>query len=50
LHLSDDRAQLSTKEQQQVAETLKTMASKYGYCEHCGKDSLVFLMRKRYAA
>lgn len=48
-YLSEDRPSLSAKEQAQVESTLKTMASRHGYCEHCAKDSVVFLMRKRYA-
>lgn len=49
-YLSDERASLSSKEQTSVQETLKTMASRYGYCEACAKDSILFLMRKRYAS
>lgn len=48
-YLSDDRGLLTAKEQGQVAGTLKTMESRYGYCEHCAKDSIVMLMRKRYS-
>jgi predicted Ser/Thr protein kinase len=48
-YLSDDRAQLSSREQQQVESTLKEMGAKYGYCEACAKDAILFLMRKRYA-
>jgi predicted Ser/Thr protein kinase len=47
-YLSDDRGSLSSKEAAQVESTLKSMISKYGYCENCAKDALVFLMRKRY--
>ncbi len=47
-YLSDDRDQLTSKEKQQVEDTLKTMASRFGYCEHCAKDGILFLMRKRY--
>ncbi|MCI0570562.1 MAG: serine protein kinase PrkA [Myxococcaceae bacterium] len=47
--LSDERKGLSTREQAQVESTLKTMHDRYGYCEHCAKDSITFLMRKRYA-
>ncbi|MBU8894532.1 serine protein kinase PrkA [Corallococcus sp. H22C18031201] len=47
-YLSEDRGQLSSREQSQVQETLKTMAERYGYCEHCAKDAILFLMRKRY--
>jgi serine protein kinase len=47
--LSEDRGLLSLKEQAQVESTLKTMSSKFGYCESCAKDTILFLMRKRYA-
>ena len=33
-----------------VEDTLKTMNARYNYCEHCAKDSILFLMRKRYSA
>jgi predicted Ser/Thr protein kinase len=48
-YLSDERGALSAREQQQVESTLSAMASRYGYCEHCAKDAITFLMRKRYA-
>ncbi len=48
-YLSDDRATLSTREQTQVEGTLKAMISRFAYCEHCAKDAILFLMRKRYA-
>jgi len=48
-YLSEDRSQLSAKEQQQVQQTLATLTSRYGYCESCAKDAIVFLMKKRYA-
>jgi predicted Ser/Thr protein kinase len=47
-YLSDDRASLSAKEAGQVESTLKSMISKYRYCENCAKDAIIFLMRKRY--
>lgn len=47
--LSDDKKELSPKELDQVEVALKTMISRYGYCEHCAKDATVFLMKKRYA-
>jgi predicted Ser/Thr protein kinase len=46
--LSDDKGQLSSKEQVQVDQTLQAMAAKYGYCVDCAKESILFLMRKRY--
>ena len=48
-YLSDDRPTLSAKEASQVESTLKNMSSRYGYCESCAKDAILFLMRKRYA-
>jgi serine protein kinase len=48
-YLSEDRGLLSPKEQTQVESTLKVMIAKFGYCEHCAKDAILFLMRKRYA-
>ena len=48
-YLSEDRNQLSAREQSQVQGTLKTMAERYGYCEFCAKDAILFLMRQRYA-
>ncbi|HZA50434.1 MAG TPA: serine protein kinase PrkA [Myxococcaceae bacterium] len=45
----DERATLSAKERTQVEDTLKTMASRYGYCEHCAKDAILFVMRERYS-
>lgn len=48
-YLSEDRNQLSAREQTQVQSTLKAMSERYGYCEHCAKDAILFLMKKRYA-
>jgi hypothetical protein len=47
-YLGDERAQLSSREQQQVAETLRSMQDKCGYCENCAKDGIVLLLAKRY--
>ncbi len=48
-YLSDDRPSLTPKEAAQVETTLKSMSSRYGYCDNCAKDAILFLMRKRYA-
>jgi predicted Ser/Thr protein kinase len=48
-YLSEDRRELSPKELAYVETTLKTMTQKYGYCEHCAKDAILFLMKRRYA-
>src|SRR6266851_7077353 len=47
-YLGDEKAQLSTKEQQQVEETLRAMKDRHGYCEHCAKDGIVLLLSRRY--
>ena len=46
--LGDERGQLSSREQQQVADTLRGMQEKSGYCENCAKDGIVLLLSKRY--
>ncbi|MFZ5440738.1 MAG: PrkA family serine protein kinase [Myxococcota bacterium] len=48
-YLSDERSTLSAKEQQQARSTLDQMVSRFGYTDGSAKDSIVFLMRKRYA-
>jgi serine protein kinase len=47
-YLSEERGTLTQREQSQVESTLKTMSEKFGYCEHCAKDAILFLMKKRY--
>jgi serine protein kinase len=46
-YLGDERAQLSSREQAQVQETLRAL-EKYGYCESCAKDGIVLLLSRRY--
>ncbi|MCA1829602.1 MAG: serine protein kinase PrkA, partial [Myxococcales bacterium] len=46
--LGDEGSQLSSREQAQVADTLRGMQEKYGYCENCAKDGIVLLLAKRY--
>ncbi len=48
-YLGDERASLSTREQQQVKQTLERMISKYGHTEASARDAVVFLMKKRYS-
>lgn len=47
-YLSDERSGLSSKEKTQVEETMAAMQAKFGYCEHCAKDAILFLVRERY--
>ncbi len=46
---SDEKGTLSPKEQAQVQATMAQMVSRFGYTEASAKDSIVFLVRKRYA-
>jgi predicted Ser/Thr protein kinase len=47
-YLSEERGTLTPREQTAVESTLKTMRERYGYCDHCAKDAILFLMKKRY--
>jgi RNA polymerase-binding transcription factor DksA len=47
--LSDERGGLSSRELEQVSQTLAAMRERYGYCEVCAKEAILFLVRKRYA-
>jgi len=46
--LSDDRAALDDRTLRQVAETLERMRGRYGYCEHCAQEAILFLLQRRY--
>ncbi len=48
-YLSDDKGNLTAKDRAQVEATLGTMKSRYGYCEYCAKDAILFLSRQRYS-
>jgi len=47
-YLSDERGQLDEKACRHVEQTLATMRERYGYCEHCAQDAVMYLMRRRY--
>jgi predicted Ser/Thr protein kinase len=47
-YLSDERASLDEKARKHVERTLTTLRDRYGYCEHCAQDAVMFLMRRRY--
>lgn len=46
----DGGADLGAKDREAVETILRNMRERYGYCEHCAKDAILFLMRKRYAS
>jgi len=31
-----------------VEQTLATLRERYGYCEHCAQDAVMYLLRRRY--
>src|SRR5438874_1414756 len=45
-YLGEERAQLSSREIQQVESMLQAMKDRYAYCEHCAKDAIVLLLGK----
>jgi len=46
--LSDGRAALDERTRRQVADTLERMRGRYGYCEHCAQEAILFLLQRRY--
>jgi serine protein kinase len=48
-YLGDEAQSLIERDRHQVETMLKTMRDRYHYCEHCAKDAIIFLMRKRYS-
>ncbi len=44
----DERGALSAKEQEQAAALLANLEQRYGYCAHCARDTVAYLLRKRY--
>lgn len=47
-YLSDERSALDEKARGRVENTLRTLRERYGYCELCAQDAVLFLMRRRY--
>lgn len=47
-YLGDERSSLSSKEQTQVKSTMDQMVTRFGHTEASAKDSIVYLVRKRY--
>ncbi len=47
-YLSDDRGALDEKARRRVEETLQNLRDRYGYCEACAQDAVLFLLRRRY--
>jgi predicted Ser/Thr protein kinase len=47
-YLSDERGALDERASRRVEETLLNLRERYGYCEACAKDAVLFLLRRRY--
>lgn len=47
-YLSDERGSLDEKARARVEGSLRTLRERYGYCEHCAQDAVLFLLRRRY--
>jgi predicted Ser/Thr protein kinase len=47
-YLSDERASLDERARRRVEETLRNLRDRYGYCEACAQDAVLFLLRRRY--
>jgi predicted Ser/Thr protein kinase len=46
--LSGESGSLDEKARRMVERTLATLRDRYGYCEHCAKDAVLFLLQRRY--
>ncbi len=47
-YLSGEQASLDDRARRHVEQTLATLRGRYGYCEHCAQDAVLFLMKRRY--
>lgn len=48
-YTSDERRTLQEKEIEQSQHMLRVLESRYGYCQACARDTVAYLMKKRYA-
>lgn len=46
---SDEAKGLDPKEAEQVAAMKKTLEDRFGYCVHCARDTVAYLLKTRYA-
>lgn len=46
--LSDERGALDGRARAQVEAALATLRERYGYCDACAREAILFLMRRRY--
>lgn len=48
-YLGEGPAGMSRKDREDVERLMDGLTKRYGYCGHCAKDAILFLMKKRYA-
>lgn len=49
-YLADDAEGMSKRDRAAVEEILRNMRERYGYCQHCARDAIQLLLRRRYAS
>lgn len=49
IKFSQNDEKLEPKEREQAVAMLERLKSRYGYCEHCARDTVAYLLKKRYA-
>jgi len=48
-YTSEEKNLLGAKETKQIETMLATLEKKRGYCEHCARDAVAYLLKHRYA-
>ena len=48
-YASDERGKLDDKERAHAKDMLTALEGRYGYCERCARDTVAYLLKKRYA-
>jgi len=48
-YTSDEKQSLDEREAEQARAMLGALESRYGYCASCARDTVAYLLKKRYA-
>jgi serine protein kinase len=48
-YTSSDLASMDPKEREQAEGMLRSLEQRYRYCENCARDTVAYLLKKRYA-
>ena len=49
VYLVDGPAKMAADVAEASKKTLDTLKTRFGYCDHCAKDAILALVRKRYS-